>query len=507
MQKRVLTPLLALALATAHGGERPNILFIFSDDHACRALSAYDPTLLETPHLDRIAREGVRFDRCYVTNSICGPSRACILTGKYSHQNGYYLNDQEFDGQQQTFPKLLQQAGYQTALIGKWHLGRESMPTGFDHWEILEHQGYYYQPKFVTDRGQRQYVGYVTDLITDLTLNWFEQGRDHDRPFFLMMQHKAPHRPWDPSPERVNDFVGRDFPEPATLFDDYRNRASAAKNAHLRITDQMSINGPDLKASDRDAENGARKWYYDKMTTAQHAAWMPAYERKNAKYYEGNLQGKELIRWKYQRYLQDYLSCVASLDDSVGKVLDYLDASGLADNTVVIYSSDQGFFLGEHGWFDKRFMYEPSLRAPLLVRWPKVAAAGGVESHITSNLDFAETFLDIAGVKPPADMQGRSLVPLLKGQPRNDWRESFYYHYYEGRGHNVAEHYGVTNGRLKLIHFYKLNEWELFDLKADPDEMRSVYDDPNYAGQRAAMEKELARLRDELQVTDDGPGA
>ncbi|TWU29314.1 sulfatase family protein [Bythopirellula polymerisocia] len=500
--------------AFAFADERPNILFIFTDDHATQALSAYGSKLIETPNLDRIADGGMRFDRCYVTNSICGPSRACILTGKYSHKNGYYNNDEEFDGTQRTFPKLLQQAGYQTALIGKWHLGRKSMPTGFDYWHILEHQGYYYQPKFVTPWGQVQYLGYTTDLLTEQTLAWLKQGRDPEKPFMLMMQHKAPHRPWDPAPDRLTDNTDHVYPEPDNLFDDYENRSSAAARAEMRIAEdnQMSIGGPDLKAWDREDLNNpnntrARDWFYGKMTHDQLTAWKAAYREKNKAYYDGDLAGKDLVRWKYQRFLQDYLSCVASVDDSVGKVLDYLDEAGLADNTVVIYSSDQGFFLGEHGWFDKRFMYEESLRAPLLVRWPGVTKPGSVEKRIVSNLDFAETFLDLANAEIPADMQGASLEPLLRETPPADWRDSFYYHYYEGAdgGHKVCEHYGVTNGRYKLINFYKLGEWELFDLENDPQEMHSVYGKEKYADVQATMLAELQRLRSELEVTENDP--
>ena len=408
---------------TAYGraDTQPNIVFIFSDDHAYQAISAYGSKLTTTPNIDRLANEGMRFDRCYVTNSICGPSRACILTGKYSHKNGYFFNGQEFDTSQQSFPALLQQAGYQTAIVGKWHLGHKNKPVGFDHWNFLHTQGFYYQPKFVGPLGEVQYLGYTTDLITQFTLQWLKEGRDPQRPFLLMMQHKAPHRPWDPALERLDDFADVTFPEPRTLFDDYSNRASAARLATMRIADDMTIRGPDLKAWSDEAlnkphETQARNWYENKLTVSQYAKWKPAMDRKNAVFYQQNLQGKALVRAKYQRYLQDYLSCAASVDDSVGTLLDYLDSEGLADNTVVIYSSDQGFYLGEHGWFDKRFMYEQSLRTPLLVRWPGTVKPGSVEKSITSNLDFAETFLEIAGTKVPGDMQGRSLVPLLKGR-------------------------------------------------------------------------------------------
>ncbi len=492
----------------ATGAGRPNIVFVFSDDHAYQAIGAYGSVLNETPHIDRLAKDGVRFDRCYVTNSICGPSRACILTGKYSHKNGYYVNDQEFDGSQTTFPKLLQNAGYQTALVGKWHLGRKSKPTGFDHWHILEHQGFYYQPKFQTPLGQSQHVGYVSDLITQYTLDWLERGRDPDRPFMLMMQHKAPHRPWDPGPDRLNDYADKTFPEPSNLFDDYSGRSSAAKKATMTIARHMAIEGPDLKAWDTGKRNRAREWFYKKMTWGQLRPWKRAYAKKSAAYAEGGLEGKELVRWKYQRYLQDYLACVAGVDDSVGALLDYLDEKGLADNTVVIYSSDQGFYLGEHGWYDKRFMYEQSLRTPLLVRWPGAAPSGAVVDHIVSNLDFAPTFLELGGVDAPDEMQGASLVPLIKGEePAEPWREDFYYHYYEGPpgGHNVCEHYGVTNGRYKLIHYYKIDEWELFDLEKDPDEMQSVYESAEYAAVLQEMEGRLKALRKGLEVPDLDP--
>lgn len=499
-----------LFLQSAATAEQPNIVFIFSDDHAYQAISAYGSELTTTPNIDRIAKEGMRFDRCYVTNSICGPSRACILTGKYSHKNGFYENSQEFDNSQLTFPKLLQQAGYQTAIVGKWHLGHETRPQGFDHWNLIKGQGYYYQSKFMGPLGETQHVGYTTDLVTRYTLQWLNEGRDPEKPFLLMMQHKAPHRPWDPGLDHINDFADHEFPEPETLFDDYENRASAAHDATMRISDHMNTRAADLKAWNQDDQNppnatGDRNWFYGKMTVGQKAKFKPAIDRKNQKFYEEHLEGKELVRWKYQRYLQDYLACAAGVDDSVGTLLDYLDEQGLAENTIVIYSSDQGFYLGEHGWFDKRFMYEQSLRTPLIVRWPGKVEEGSVNDSIVSNLDFAETFLNIAGAEIPEEMQGRSIVPILEGAEPADWRKSFYYHYYEGRGHNVAEHYGVTNGRLKLIHYYKLDEWELFDLEADPDEMNSVYGKAEYADRQAAMEEELQRLRAELEVTSNDP--
>lgn len=502
--KRVAYAGVGLILATVRPAlaDRPNILFLFSDDHACRAVSAYGSGLNSTPNIDRLAREGVRFDRCYVTNCICGPSRACILTGKYSHLNGFRRNGDKFDGSQQTFPKLLQAAGYQTALIGKWHL--ESDPTGFDHWQILPGQGRYYRPQFLTAQGRTEMPGYATDAITDQGLCWLKTCRDPRKPFLLMLQHKAPHREWSPAPEDLPNFADKKFPEPATLFDEYGDRSDAPKMATMRIADQL-VMPSDLKLYDPQDKFGV--WIEGLMTDPQREAWRGRYGAVKQAFDAAPPEGEELVRWKYQRYMQDYLACVASLDRDIGRVLDYLDRSGLAANTIVVYSSDQGFFLGEHGWFDKRFMYEPSLRAPLLVRWPGVAKPGVVEPRIVSNLDFAETFLDAAGAAVPGDMQGRSFVPLLRGTPPDDWRTSFYYHYYEGppREHTVPEHYGVTNGRHKLIHFYKLDQWEMFDLESDPEEMHSVYGSPDYADERAKLEAELARLQTRLSVDPQDP--
>jgi arylsulfatase A-like enzyme len=497
--------LLALAMtfaaAVAAAADRPNILFIFSDDHAYQAVGAYGSGLNETPHIDRLAREGVRFDRCYVTNSLCGPSRACILTGKYSHKNGFCTNRDTFDNRQMTFPQLLQGAGYQTAIIGKWHLFSE--PVGFDHWEVLPGQGRYYSPVFDTAEGSVTEPGYVADVITDKAVHWLQQ-RDPQRPFMLMVQHKSPHREWSPSSARVGDFADAKIPEPKNLFDDYRNRAEPARQATMRIADDLRLK-EDLKLYDPESPYG--RTMLQRMNPQERAAWIAAYAEENAAFEANPPEGEKLVSWKYQRYMKDYLRTVQSLDDSVGELLNYVDEAGLADNTVVIYASDQGFYLGEHGWFDKRFMYEQSLRTPFLLRWPKVAAPGSVEERIVSNVDFAQTFLEMAGVAAPDDMQGRSLVPLLAGEEPEDWRRSFYYHYYEGppNEHSVAEHYGVTDGRYKLIHYYKLNQWELFDLVKDPHEMQSVYGQPDYAVHRQRLNDELKRLRSELEVTSNDP--
>lgn len=504
MVRRFLLALAAFAV-TLHAppatvAERPNILLITADDLAYQALSAYGSELNQSPNIDRLAKEGIRFDRCYVTNSLCGPSRACILTGKYSHKNGFRTNRDKFDAAQQTFPKLLQQAGYQTATIGKWHLVSE--PTGFDYWQILPGQGRYYSPQFQTAKGQITVPGYVTDVITDRAVEWLRDERDPERPFMLMVQHKAPHREWSPNSNHLNDFTGQTLPEPKTLFDDYKNRADAARQATMRIADQLTLDS-DLKVYDPDSKFG--RVMLNRMSDAERNAWIEAYAAENKAFLADPPTGDDLVRWKYQRYIKDYLRTVRSVDDNIGRLLDYLDESGLADNTIVLFASDQGFYLGEHGWFDKRFMYEESLRTPFLVRWPGVAKPGGVEKRIVSNLDFAETFLDLAGVAVPADMQGRSITPLLRGDAPKDWRTSFYYHYYEGppAEHSVAEHYGVTDGRYKLIHYYKLNQWELFDLETDPDEMQSVYDRPEYADEQARMAEELKRLRHELDDEGD----
>jgi arylsulfatase A-like enzyme len=468
---------------------RPNIIFVFADDHASQAISAYGSVVNQTPQIDRLAQGGMRFDNCLVTNSICGPSRAAILTGKYSHKNGFYTNRDTFDGGQQTFVKLLRGADYQTAIFGKWHL--KSEPTGFDEWHVLVGQGLYYNPRMIDNGEPVRHQGYATDIITDLTLDWLKTERDPDRPFALMFQHKAPHRPWRPGPDHLTMYDDQEIPEPQTLFDDYKGRGTAARMQEMTIAKDLNDN--DLKLN---TPKG--------MTDEQLAAWQAAYEPKNKAFREANLTGDDLVRWKYQRYMKDYLRCVASIDDNLGRLLDYLDDSGLADNTVVVYSSDQGWYLGEHGWYDKRWMYEPSLKAPLIVRWPGVVKPGSVSKAVVSNLDFAQTFLDIAGVDQPDDMQGASLVPLLQGKSPEDWRTSFYYHYYEYPGsHSVRRHYGVRTERHKLIYFYNLKEWELYDLQADPDELRSVYDDPAYADIQAALHVELDRLRELYAVGED----
>lgn len=469
----------------------PNIVFLFTDDHAYQAISAYGSTINHTPNLDRLAKEGMLFRNCYVTNSICGPSRAVILTGKYSHLNGFRTNgaNERFDGTQQTFPKLLQGAGYQTAMIGKWHL--VSDPTGFDYWNILPGQGDYYNPRMIEMGKTTEVEGYCTDIVVDKSLDWLRK-RDKSKPFLLMCQQKAPHRPWYPGPKYLNKYDDVTIPEPDTLFDDYSGRGKPAHTQDMTIAKTMNDVDLKFKAPPR-------------LTPAQAKLWSEAYDAENEAFHKANLQGQDLVRWKYQRYIKDYLRCVDSVDENIGRILKFLDDEKLAENTIVVYASDQGFYLGEHGWFDKRWIYEQSVKTPLLVRWPKVAKPGSVNESVVANLDFGATLLEVAGVQVPGDMQGRSVVPLLKGEAPKDWRTSFYYHYYEFPGpHAVRKHYGVVERRYKLVHFYEpdVNEWEMYDLQADPKELRSVYADPKYAKERARLETELKRLRTELKVPE-----
>ena len=497
--KKLRYIILTLAiLPTLLAAKQPNILFIFTDDHAAHAISAYGSKINTTPHMDRLAKEGMLFEKCYVSNAICGPSRAVILTGKYSHLNGFLKNQrQPFDGSQQTFPKLLRKVGYTTAVIGKWHL--KSTPTGFDYFDVLIGQGPYYNPPMKTTDEEGKVItekntGYTTDIITDKALAWLKNDREKDKPFMLMYQHKAPHRNWQPGPKHLTMFDGVDIPEPETLWDDYKGRTSAAGKQTMTIARHLNDN--DLKLNE-----GPRN-----LTPEQRKVWEAAYGPKNEAFRKANLQGEALVKWKYQRYIKDYLRCVQSVDDNLGRVLDYLDETGLAKNTIVIYSSDQGWYLGDHGWYDKRWMYEESLIMPLLVRWPGVVKPGSRNSDIVSNLDFAETFLDIAGAKTPKDMQGTSILPLLKGQTPKDWRTHFYYHYYEFPGaHSVARHYGVTNGRHKLIYFYQNNEWELFDLGKDPNELSSVYGNSDYSRIQTDLLAELKRLRVQYKVPEKDP--
>lgn len=492
-------------------GQRPNILFIFSDDHAAQAIGAYGgrlKALNPTPNIDRLAAAGMRFENTFCTNSICGPSRAVILTGKHSHLNGFKRNGDGFDGSQQTFPKLLKKVGYETAVIGKWHLTSE--PTGFDHWQVLPGQGDYYNPIMKSAAGSVEIPGYCTDIIMDLSIEWLSQQRDQSKPFMLMCQHKAPHRNWMPPARHLDLYADVTIPEPETLFDDWSDNASPASNQTMEIDRHLSLEydlfvppvpgwdpprKDESKAHDKSGVQNIKR-----MTPRQRAAWDAAFGPRNQAFRDANLSGRELVRWKYQRYMKNYLRCIRALDDGIGRLLDHLEATGLAENTIVIYSSDQGFFLGEHGWFDKRWMYEESLRMPLIVHWPGVTKPGATSDALTQNLDFASTFLDLAGAAIPGDLQGHSLVPLFKGQQPADWRDAIYYRYFEFPAiHMVARHYGIRTARFKLIHFYQTDEWELYDLELDPDERKNIYTDTKYAATVESLKKQLAQLRAEAK--------
>ena len=511
MQRFLLLAILWLALSPLSAAtSRPNILFIFSDDHALQAIGAYGSRINQTPNIDRLAHEGALFANSFCANSICGPSRACILTGKHSHRNGFLRNGNRFDGAQPTFPKQLQHAGYQTVMLGKWHL--ETNPTGFDYWEVLPDQGNYYNPDFIQmDGSRKRFEGYCTDLITETALHWLQTERDPEKPFLLMCQHKAPHRNWAPAPRHFQLFHDRPVPEPDTLFDDYAGRSALLKEnemsleRHLYWAHDMKFHGdnlfPDFFLS------GIPNAEYRRMNDAQRRDWDAHYEPLNQRFIDqmraGQLSPAEVLRWKYQRYLQDYLGCVAAVDEGVGQLLDYLDTSGLATNTVVIYSSDQGFYLGEHGWYDKRWMFEESLKMPFLIRWPGVIAPGARSHALIQNIDYAPTFLEMAGVEIPRDIQGRSLVPLLRrpDQTPADWRDAVYYAYYENAAvHNVPIHDGVRTDRYKLFFFPRTGEWQLFDLVTDPQELRSRHADPAYAGILNGLQKRYRDLRKFYEV-------
>ena len=484
--------------------ERPNIVFIFSDDHSPNAIGAYDGWLKSrdpTPNIDALARQGMLFRNSFCTNSICGPSRAVIITGKHSHLNGFMNNGNSFDGSQQTFPKLLQKVGYQTAMIGKWHL--KSNPQGFDYWDVLPGQGDYYNPRLISQNGKRQVEGHCTEIVTDLAIEWLDKNRDKDKPFLLMCQHKAPHRCWMPAPEHLNLYDDVEIPEPDTLFDKYTDNAPAARNQEMEIDRHMHIvydlfaNAPEGWDGDPDLKtdrSGARNM--EKMTEEQLKVWNAAYKDENDALDKANLTGKDLVRWKYQRYAKNYLRCVRGVDDSVGRIMKYLADNDLEDNTVVVYSSDQGFYVGDHGWYDKRWMYEESLKMPLIIKWPGNTKGGSVNENLVQNLDYAETFLEMAGAKVPDDMQGKSLVPLLRGEEVSDWRKSIYYHFYEYPSvHMCPKHNGVRNERYKLFHVYEFDEWEFYDLEKDPDEITNVYNDPEYQDEVSTMKAELEKLR------------
>jgi len=477
--------------------EKPNIVFIMSDDHAYQAISAYHAELVSTPNIDLIADEGIKFNKAFVTNSICAPSRAVILTGKFSHINGVPGNGQVFDGAQQTFPKILRQNGYQTAMIGKWHL--KSPPTGFDYWNVLPGQGDYYNPDFIKQGSDTVYKGYVTDIITELSLDWLK-SRDKSEPFCLMMHHKAPHRSWMPSIKHLELFNHKEFPLPGNFYDDYEDR-EALQVQMLTVKDHMDVRMDYKVPCDTCDTVSVNYWapeeYWrrlDRLAPDERRKWDESYRKEELEFNDVKDDESKYDRWKFQRYMEDYLRCIVSVDESVGRVLDYLEESGLAENTIVIYTSDQGFFLGEHGLFDKRFMYEEAMRTPLLIRYPEEIRERTQTEHLVQNLDIAPTILDVAGITIPGDMQGESLRAIWqKDDP--EWREAIYYHYYE-KGFGATPHYGVRTDRFKLIHFYDVvDSWEFYDLETDPEEMNNLYKDPGYGQQIKELTDKLVELQ------------
>ena len=496
----------ALAGCTEPVTEKPlNIVYIMTDDHTAQMMSCYDKRYMETPNLDRIANDGVRFTNSFVANSLSGPSRACMITGKHSCENKFYDNSTcVFDASQQTFPKLLQKAGYQTALIGKWHL--ESLPTGFTYWEIVPGQGDYYNPDFITQTNDTiQKHGYITNLITDDAIDWMENKRDKEKTFCLLIHHKAIHRNWMADTCNLALYEDKEFALPDNFFDDYNGREAAAAQEMSIVKDMDMIY--DLKMLRPDKKTRLKSLYerfVGRMDEGQRAAWDAFYSPVIDDFYQKNPQGKDLANWKFQRYMRDYMKTVKSLDDNVGRVLDYLKDNGLLDNTLVVYTSDQGFYMGEHGWFDKRFMYEESMRTPLIMRLPKGFDKKGDITEMVQNIDYAPTFLELAGVKVPEDIQGESLLPLLKGKKPVDWRKSLYYHFYEYPAeHMVKRHYGVRTDRYKLIHFYNdIDVWELYDLEKDPAEMHNVINDPAYSEVLADMQAELKKLQTQYNDTE-----
>ncbi len=492
----------------------PNIIVMYSDDHTAQSIGAYQEALnyglklnhTPTPNIDRLAAEGMRFDNAFVTNSICKPSRAVLLTGQHSHKNGVLTNGESIDESLETFPTLLQQAGYQTAMVGKWHLGTE--PQGFDYYEVLYGQGPYYNPTMRTPEGDVDRAGHTSRVITDSALRWLRDDRQRNTPFMMIYNHKAPHRNWLPGPDHLNDYRNRDLPEPPSLFYDYEGLTTAAREQDMEIGTTMSW-GWDLKVP-RNPETGEASEGWDRLvernrlTDRQLERLQQAYGEQNEQLHEhyGQMSEKERLRWRYQRYVKDYLRVIRGVDDGVGRVMDYLRRENLLDNTVVIYAGDQGFFLGENGWFDKRWIYEESMRMPLIVHWPEGIAPESVNKQLVQNLDLAPTILDLAGSEIPGQMQGRSLVPLLKGEEPSDWRKAVYYHYYEGPPavHEVARHYGVRTDRYTLAHFYENEEWELFDLQEDPEQLQSVYGDPEYGDVQEELKGKIKKLQQQYDV-------
>lgn len=494
--------------------KRPNIVYIMADDHAEQAISAYGHPigkLAPTPNIDRIADEGVLFKNNFCTNSLCGPSRAVVLTGKFSHINGFRMNGESFDGSQPTFPKMLQKEGYKTGLVGKWHLN--GLPQGFDYWNILEDQGHYYNPTFIKQGEQGKTAdtldipGYATDIITNQALDFMKTAKDEGQPFMLMVQHKAPHRNWMPAIRHLNKYDSIKFPLPDTYFTNHEG--SLGSQEQLQTIYKDTYEGHDLKLT-KEKGNHELAWNpwtndFDRMTVEQRKIWDSAYAAKNDAFHDANLSGRELAEYKGQRFLQEYLATIASVDEGVGEILDYLKENGLEENTIVVYTTDQGFYLGEKGWFDKRYMYEESLAMPLMMKYPGHIKAGSEVTALTQNIDFAETFLDYAGAEIPNDMQGKSLRPLMENSMEDeDFRDAVYYHYYDYPAfHMVKKHYGVRTNRYKLMHFYDdIDTWELYDLEEDPKEIHNQIDNPEYDAIETELRKRLAELEEQYQVTE-----
>ncbi|MDM9630543.1 sulfatase family protein [Robiginitalea aurantiaca] len=513
----ILVCCLSYVWGVSQSEKRPNVIFIMSDDHAYQAISAYTDKLIETPNIDRIAEEGMLFTNACVTNSICAPSRAVILTGKHSHINGKIDNRFPFDTTNVTFPQLFKDAGYQTAMFGKLHFGNN--PKGVDDFMILPGQGNYINPDFITKEGDTTITGYATDIITDLTLTWLEEKRNKEQPFMLMYLHKAPHRPWWPRPDKFKEFSQKTFPEPETLFDDYENRGTAAKTAemnllrHMKYSHDSKIRPVTLEEMGEvlpDVPSFEWGWegpYDSRVNDAQKALYEPVLDSIN-EWFRANWPGmteREKIKWKYQRYMQDYLGCISSVDDNVGRLLDYLKQNGLDENTLIIYTSDQGFYLGEHGWYDKRFIYDESFKTPLLVKWPGVITPGSVSAKMVQNLDFAPTLLEACQIAIPKDMQGESLLPLFSGNPQEFKRDAVYYHYYEYPAvHSVKRHYGIVTEDYKLAHFYyDVDEWELYDRNTDKNELVNQYQNPDYEEVVQELKQKLEALRKQYGDSDE----
>lgn len=519
---RFLTAPTILLTACCTEAQKPlNIIHIMTDDHSYQTISAYGhpiSQLAPTPNLDRLASEGMLFRKAFVENSLSTPSRACLMTGLYSHQNGQRQLGKGIDTSKTFFSEILQDNGYQTAVVGKWHMQCE--PKGFDYYRVLRDQGDYYNPAFKTPESGGRYIreeGYATTLITDHAIEFLE-NRDKEAPFCLLVHHKAPHRNWMPEGKYLDLYEDVEFPLPETFWDDYSTRCDPARTQEMSIDKDMTL-VYDLKMDELKTTEAYRKernigdWNYilDRMTPQQRERWHAAYGERNRRFIEAGLQGDELVKWKFQRYLRDYLRCIKSIDDEVGRLIACLEKEGLMDNTVIVYTSDQGFYMGEHGWFDKRFMYEESFRTPLIIRYPAKIQGGSVCDALVQNLDYAPTYLALAGIEKPEYMEGRSLIPLFGGNTPSTWRDYLYYHYYDYPAiHQVRRHDGVRDNRYKLIHFYGDDSGkypavdcnELYDLETDPNEINNLYGQPGYAEITARLQERLDRFRSDLKVDE-----